>query len=590
MRFLMPKTYLLALCLLGCKGSSKVASDENLVAAALPSASDYDVIYMLPESASLSAGRSVNFGVLGLLPYGNSKIINDDGTWSVSNGETLELVEGLNGQIRALKPGEADVVFSFGEATQTAHVVVANKTLDQLKLSEDALNLDVENVSGTVIPFPASLVVNGLYSDGSVEDLTNDASWSTSDPSILVYDGKGKFRALATGSTEVTVKVLDLEKTIPVKVTTHDPVFQGFAVTPAPLILERNTMRPLIISALYSNGQTIDITASATLAWSNPALVNIQGTSSKMISGVTVGAGNLTIDWSNHQATLPFKVIDPLASVLTLESPGKNFLLAHGETERFYAKLSYNDGTVEDVTSLVTFESSDITLLNFEAGATYGTFRSLKSGSGALTARLGSMQTTHAVTVTVARLLTIELSSIDSGTLGLNLTRTFIARGRFTDSTVTIITTTATWTVDALGGNGALQSNGVVQGTAQGLIRVNASLMGVTGSANLTVGPAVPLSIEIRPVPSSGSILSVSRAGGNTQLSAWVTYSDSSVLDRTTTATWSYVIVGDNYSFAGYVKNTAGEKGVLVPLANGYFRAEATFGGVVGSRVVGVTP
>ncbi len=590
MRLLVPKSFLILVCLMACKDKGKVASEDNLISAALPSAGDFDAIYMLPESASLSAGRSANFEVLGLLPYDNSKILNDLGVWTVSNPDILEVIDSPKGRIRALKAGEADVVFTFGEAAQTAHVVIADKTLDQLKPSFDSLNLDVENVLGVVIPFASSLVLHGLYSDGSVEDLSLDATWSCADPLILACDGNGKFRALATGNTEVTVKVLDLVKTIPVTIITHDPIFAAFKVTPSPLVIEKNTPRPFVISALYSNGQTEDITSSVTLSWSNPSLITVAGTSSKTISGVTTGSGTLTINWNAHDTTLPFKVIDPLVSVLSLESPLRNFNFAKGETERFYAKLTYNDGTVEDVSSLVTFESSDLTLINFEAGATYGSFQSLKAGTGTLTARLGSLYTAHSITVGNARLLAVDLTSVDSGTLGLNLTRTFVAKGRYSDNSITIITPSSTWTIEALGGNGAILSSGVVQGTTQGNIAVKATFLGVTGSVNVAVGAAVPLSIEIRPVPGMGSIYTVSRASGNAQLTAWVTFSDSTIVNRTTAVTWSYVIIGENYSFAGYVKNNTGEKGLLVPLADGYFRAEATLSGVLGSRVIGVTP
>ncbi|RYZ74461.1 MAG: hypothetical protein EOP09_00405 [Proteobacteria bacterium] len=590
MRLLVPKSLLILVCLMACKDKGKVASEDNLISAALPSAGDFDAIYMLPESASLSAGRSVNFEVLGLLPYDNSKILNDLGTWTVSNPEILEVVDYPQGRIRALKAGEADVVFTFGEVTQTAHVVIADKTLDQLKPSLDTLTLDVENVAGVVVPFAASLVLHGLYSDGSVEDLSPDATWTCADPSLLACDGNGKFRALAIGTTDVTVKVLELVKTIPVTIVTHDPTFTTFQVTPSPLVIEKNTPKPFVISALYSNGQTEDITPSVALSWSNSSLIQVVGTSSKTVTGVTLGSGTVTLSWNSHDSTLAFKVIDPLVSVLTLESPVRNFNFAKGETERFYAKLTYNDGTVEDVSSLVSFESSDLTLINFEAGATYGTFQSLKAGTGILTARLGSMYTAHTITVSDARLLAIELSSVDSGPLGLNLTRTFVAKGRYSDDSLIIITTTSNWTIEDLGGNGAIVSNGVVRGTTQGNIRVKATFMGVTGSANLAVGAAVPLSIEIRPIPVMGSIYTVSRGSGNTQLTAWVTYSDSTVINRTTEVNWSYVIIGENFSFAGYVKNNTGEKGLLVPLANGYFRADATLSGVTGSRVIGVTP
>src|SRR5690349_12530224 len=93
---------ILVLSFYGCQDKGRTVSEENLVPEAELSAGDFEAIHLLPGSATLSAGRTVLFEVLGLLPYGTTRILNAEGSWSVSS-DVVELVDGTPGQIRALK-------------------------------------------------------------------------------------------------------------------------------------------------------------------------------------------------------------------------------------------------------------------------------------------------------------------------------------------------------------------------------------------------------------------------------------------------------------------------------------------------------
>lgn len=573
-----------------CKDQGTVTSEDDLLAKGSSSVGDYEAIHILPQTATLSAGRTINFEVLGLLPYGNSQVLNSEGTWTISDPSVLAVSEEAKGRIRALKAGSAEVTFSLEGLSKTAAVIVSDKTLDKLKLSEETIQFDVENVNNVVIPKSFSATLQGLYSDGTVEDLSLDGEWICSEPLIVACEGGGKFKVLGVGTSQVRVKLIDLETILTVNVVTHDATFTGFEVSPSPLIIERNSPQSFSVTARFSNGETLDLSSTATLSWSAPALLTIQGGSSQTVTGVALGGGSLSVAWAGEQVSVPYQVIDPLVSQLLLESPTKSFQLAKGETERFFAKLLYNDGTIHDVSSLATFTSSRPAILGIEASSTYGTFRALTTGTASLSVSLGSMRTDKSVTVNNASLTAIELTSVASGTLALNLSRTFVAKARMSDNSLPTVTGAATWTVESLGGNGSFTSSGVFLGTQIGTVRLRAQFLGASAFVDISVGPAVPISIEILPRPSSGSNLIVSRAGGNVQLSAEITYSDGTIVTQTNTLEWTYVITGSGYSFAGFVKNNSGEKGLLVPLADGNFKAEASVGGVTGFRVVGVVP
>src|SRR5262249_28798888 len=103
---------------------------------------------------------------------------------------------------------------------------------------------------------------------------------------------------------------------------------------------------------------------------------------------------------------------------------------------------------------------------------------------------------------------------------------------------------------------------------------ISASLASITGSTNLSVGPAILQSIAVTPASPSiapGTILSLIATG---------TYSDNSTQNVTHSVTWG----STNSSVA-----TVNSNGVVSSLATGSTSISATQGGVNGSTTLNVT-
>lgn len=115
------------------------------------------------------------------------------------------------------------------------------------------------------------------------------------------------------------------------------------------------------ITANYSDGSSVDVTALSTLISSNTALVSMIG---NVGSCVGVGSCVITATYGIFYALATVAVVD---YVLIWASNGvENLTMTSTKQLIIYAELS--DGTTTDVTSLCSFSSRDTNLLTVVAG------------------------------------------------------------------------------------------------------------------------------------------------------------------------------------------------------------------------------
>ncbi|HEX7838540.1 MAG TPA: Ig-like domain-containing protein, partial [Kofleriaceae bacterium] len=114
----------------------------------------------------------------------------------------------------------------------------------------------------------------------------------------------------------------------------------------------------------------------------------------------------------------------------------------------------------------------------------------------------------------------------------------------------------------------AAGSRGVATALATGTTQITATLAGVTGGTTLTVTDAVLVSIAVTPVDPSVPL------GRTQQLTAMATFSDASVRDVTSQATW-----GSSAPAVAAVSNAVNTRGVATALATGTTQITATLAG-----------
>ena len=112
------------------------------------------------------------------------------------------------------------------------------------------------------------------------------------------------------------------------------------------------------------------------------------------------------------------------------------------------------------------------------------------------------------------------------------LTRQFIAMGTYTDGSVSNITGNVSWTSSAADVASVAETTGLATAIALGSTRVTALSGSVVGSTTLTVAAPVLMSIAVTPDPAKVVL------GRTARVVAIGTYSDGTIADVSTAATW----------------------------------------------------
>jgi hypothetical protein len=105
----------------------------------------------------------------------------------------------------------------------------------------------------TTEPFTAT----GTYSDGSTQNLTSQATWSSSNTSVATISTAGLASAVAaTGSTTIQASLSGVNGSIVLTVTARGATLQSIAVTPKNPSIAKGTTEPFTATGAYSDGNT----------------------------------------------------------------------------------------------------------------------------------------------------------------------------------------------------------------------------------------------------------------------------------------------------------------------------------------------
>jgi uncharacterized protein YjdB len=259
-------------------------------------------------------------------------------------------------------------------------------------------------------------------------------------------------------------------------------------------------------------------------------------------------------------------VTTPVISFLTVSPDG--LTLGAGVKQQFTATATYSDGSSQDLSSGVTWSTSDNTLATVNST---GLVTTVAAGTITITATLGSINDSATLTVVPAKLLSISVSP-SNPSIALGTTEQFTATGNFDDGSTQQLTS-VTWSSSDVN-VATINASGLATSTGTGPATITATSGSVSGSASLTVTSAALVSIVVTPNPASMAI------GTTQQFTATGTFSDNSTQDVTASVLWSS---------SSPTVATINNQGVASSVAIGTTTITATFGAVSGPATLNVS-
>lgn len=349
-------------------------------------------------------------------------------------------------------------------------------------------------------------------------------------------------------------------------------------ISPANPSIANGTAINLTVTGIYSDHTRQDLTSQATWQSSDPAVAAIANAGGSTVTAESKAAGSTTITAtvSGVSATTTLTVTN--AALVAIDVSPAAPSVAGGTSVQLTATGRYSDGTAQDLTSQVTWQSSSTGVATVNAAN--GLVTAVAAGAATVSATMGVVTGSTTVTVTNAALASILVGPPHSAIANGTSTQLY-ATGVFTDGSTQDLTALVTWSSSV--GTVAKVSNvsgsaGLVTALATGAATISATYNGFTGSTTLTVTPAVLTQIDI--TPATGIV----SKGTDLQLSAVGIFNDGTSQDVTNQVTWT----SSNQSVA-IVANAAGSQGLVTAVAAGSTDISATLSGIAASLTLRVS-
>jgi hypothetical protein len=367
-------------------------------------------------------------------------------------------------------------------------------------------------------------------------------TWTSSNGGVATISNATGSAGLATAAANGTSSITAASGAItssPVTMTVTAATLVSIQVNPPAPSIANGVTQQFTATGIYTDNSTQDLTSMASWASSNPGVATISNTagSNGLASSAGTGTTQISASFNGVTSAAVLLAVTP-ASLVSIQVNPPNPSIASGLTEQFTATGVYTDSSTQDLTSAVTWASSNGGVASISnASGSNGLATSTGTGTSSISASLSSI-TSPAVTLTVtgATLVSIQVSPA-TPTIATGLTQQFTAIGTYTDNSTQDLTGAVTWastngsvaTISNVAG-----SNGLATSASVGSTNISASLGSVNSpAAALTVTAATLVSIQVNPPNPSIA------KGLTQQFAAIGTYTDGSTQDLTGAVTWA---------------------------------------------------
>jgi trimeric autotransporter adhesin len=475
-------------------------------------------IAVTPANDTLVLAYQQQYTATGTYSDSTTQNITDSVTWASSNASAATIT--TSGLATGVGVGSTTISAAKDGKTGSTNLTVSTPIPVSITITP--------NVSNALTLAPGtsqSLTATGTFSNGSTHNINSLVTWDSSNKIVATVSPSGQAKALTTGTSDVTATLNGVTGSLTLNVSSA--TLSTVTVTPLSPMIAPTTRLSFTATGAFSDLSSQTITNDCAWASGNIAVATMSGSTA---TGVSQGTANITATFIFDSTKLGSTALTVSNATLSsiLVSPA-TALLAPSTTQGFSATGTFSDGSKQNVNNLVTWSTSDPTVVTItQSGFATGQ----KAGSAVITATDGSLTSTANVIVESSQVQSIVVTP-PSATVPETISTNFVATGTFGNNTQNL-TSFVTWastpaTVATISSTGQATGLSSVGSPAA----ITAVFGGVVGTASLTVTPATLLSIAV--TPSSATVTK----GSTQQFTATGTFSDSTTLNLTSQVTWS---------------------------------------------------
>jgi len=454
----------------GTDGGSTVDPSVSLVS-----------IEVSPVDPIIALGTATQLKATGVYSDNTKKDLTSSVEWDSSD---IAVATVHNGLARSIARGSASIKAASGNISGSRTLTVTTAALVSIHITPVNPNAAL----GATSQFTAT----GIFSDDSVQELTSQVTWSSSDGSIASVSNAAGSRGLAIpagiGTTTVSATLDGVTGSTDFTVT--EAVLVSIQVTPTNPSLAKGTTRQLTATGIYSDHSTQDLTKQVLWISSNTSVASIRNAagSNGLASALAVGSAGVSAALGQVSGTMTLDVTEE--TLVSIEVSPMDPRIAKGTKRQFTATGLYSDNSTQDLTLQVTWSASDTCVASISnADDSRGLATPAGFGSTAIYATLGGIWGSATLAVSNASLVSITVTP-DRESIQGGKSLQFTATGHYSNGMTQDITKSAVWKSSdnkVAKISNAKKERGLATGGDAGTTTITATLSKKSGSATLTV-------------------------------------------------------------------------------------------------------
>jgi uncharacterized protein YjdB len=197
---------------------------------------------------------------------------------------------------------------------------------------------------------------DALHSDGTVADVTAEATWSSTDEDAATIDDHGLATPVATGETTITATLERISGDATLAVVSIDP-FGSCKVEPASASLTVGQASEVRVIWTASDGSTRDVSDDAEWASSDESVVHVDGAG--LATAIAPGTAEVTAEVDDLECEPAMVTVVALAcESLSIGTHTGEDMIAAGQSIQLGAVCTTAEGMAFDATDQVEWSSS----------------------------------------------------------------------------------------------------------------------------------------------------------------------------------------------------------------------------------------
>ncbi len=316
---------------------------------------------------------------------GRVEDVTDKADWTSSSSEIAEVRKGV---ITGVGTGAATVTAKYGTRTVAVQVSVGVlKTLTTSSKTTFSLKKGAEQ----------KLDVTATYSDGTKEEVTKEAVWTSSNDKAVTVDA-GVVKAAASGEATITAAFGNKTVTFKVQVDMADKL----TANPSFLNFDLGENKFITLTGTDASGTPTDVTKDAEWSSSSAAVATVDN---GVVTPVSRGKATITAKYGGKTVTIPVEI----GVVSSLEVDKRFVSTKSGSSVQIKLTATLSDGSKKDVTSSAQWKASNYKIADVSEGKVTG----VSAGTATVTTTFGGKSISIPVEVDKLKYLKTDKITVD---------------------------------------------------------------------------------------------------------------------------------------------------------------------------------